>query len=106
MRKITRQAVDAFMNGEPFNLDNTQVMVMLQTYPLIHLRLHGNVIAERYKHDNEWVIKITNAGWFSATTKERLNGLPGVRIHQKAGVWYLNGVKWSGEWIAINGVGA
>jgi hypothetical protein len=44
-------------------------------------------------------VTISNAGWFSKTTKERLNGLYGVSISQKAGEWYLNGIKWGGHWI-------
>jgi hypothetical protein len=42
-------------------------------------------------------MKITNAGWRSNTTKERLNGLPNVSIQQKKGDWYLNGEVWNGQ---------
>ena len=42
-------------------------------------------------------VYITNAGWFSDTTKERLNGIQGVSIHQKDYVWYLNGKEWNGK---------
>lgn len=50
--------------------------------------------------DNSLVI--TNAGWKSNTTKERLNGLPNVSIQQKKGEWFLNGTAWNGEWIKVN----
>jgi hypothetical protein len=65
------------------------------------MRLHGNLIA---KIDADGTLAITNAGWFTNTTKERLNGIPGVSICQKKGDWYLNGRKWDGGWITIGKV--
>lgn len=103
MRKITRDAINAFMSGRKFKRDNTQVTIFDVMYedskPTIGLYLHGNLIARREKDTGK--IKISNAGWSTNTTKERLNGIPGVSIHQKAGQWYLNGVKWDGGWITI-----
>lgn len=61
------------------------------------LYLHGNAIA---RHTSSG-ITITNAGWPSNTTRERLNGLPGVSVNQKKGKQYLNGKEWSGEWTSI-----
>jgi hypothetical protein len=55
--------------------------------------LHGNLIAV---NDNG-NISISNAGWFSQTTKERLNGIPGVNIKQLKGLWYLNQAEWNGK---------
>jgi hypothetical protein len=97
MRKITKQAVQAFMNAEKFNSGNTAVRVMPN---VTVLELHGNEIAYRY-NDPEKTLSITNAGWFSNTTKERLNGIPNVSISQKRGLWYLNGKEWNGELIDI-----
>lgn len=99
MRKITQQAIDAFMNYQTFNSGNTTVKID----PVIdgvesELYLHGNLIAKRF-YSGE--IQITSAGWPTNATKERLNGIPGVRINQKNGEWYLNGEKWNGEWIKI-----
>jgi hypothetical protein len=93
MRKITAQAVDAFMDARPFKKDNMQVEVLLNC---TILRLHGNAIAYRY-NDPDRTLTITNCGWFSNTTKERLNGIPGVSINQKKGQWYLNGEVWNGN---------
>lgn len=62
------------------------------------LWLFGNMIA-RWVDDE---IYISNAGWRSKTTKERLNGLTGVNIVQRAGSWYLNGNYWEGEWTSVN----
>ena len=67
------------------------------------MALHGNDIArieEDYENEKT-TIYVTNAGWFSNTTKERLNGIPGVRVYQKKGKWYLNDKEWDGAWQAI-----
>jgi hypothetical protein len=64
------------------------------------LKLHGNRIAYRY-NDPEKTLSISNCGWFSNTTKERLNAIPGVSIHQKNWEWYLNGEKWNGNIIDV-----
>jgi hypothetical protein len=95
-RKITTQACNAFMSAKGFTLDNTTVSVFDGK---IVLSLHGHTIARREVGSNE--IQITNAGWFSNTTKERLNGLPGVSVVQRKGVWFLNGKEWNGEWVTV-----
>jgi hypothetical protein len=59
--------------------------------------LHGNIIA-RWEDGH---IAITNAGWFTPTTKERLNAIPNVQIHQKDFMWYLNGRPWDGSWTKV-----
>lgn len=64
--------------------------------------LHGNKIAEWRENTGIDSLWITSAGWKSATTKERLNGLNGVSITQKDFEWYLNGKKWDGQWIRIS----
>lgn len=98
MRKITQQAIDAFMSGKEFSRDNTKVHIH-QDASLAMLTLHGNIIATRNYAIEK--ISITHAGWQTATTKERLNGIPGVKINQKAGKWFLNDKEWKGDWITI-----
>ena len=93
MRKITEQSVSAFMNAEKFNKGNMQVEVLPN---VTVLKLHGNEIAYRY-NDPKRTLSITNCGWDTPTTKERLNALPGVSIQQKNFEWYLNGVLWDGK---------
>ena len=88
MRQITQNAINAFQNRVPFNQANTTVLVVGQT---VELRLHGNLIASR---DSAGTLRVSSAGWETKTTKERLNGLPGVSINQSKGQWYLNGRKW------------
>lgn len=98
MRTITQKAVEKFLNAETFKSGNTQVEVLPN---VTILKLFGNAIA--YKYNNpEQTLSITNCGWFTPTTKERLNGLPNVHIKQNKGEWLLNGVEWNGKLIDIN----
>jgi len=98
MTKITKESVRAFLNAKKFNKSNMSVEVLPN---VTILRYQGNAIAYKY-NDPKQTLSITNCGWFSKTTKERLNGLPGVYIHQKNFIWYLNGQEWEGNLIDIN----
>ena len=94
-RKITNESVNKFLSRETFKKSNMEVD---QCYGQFRLKLHGNVIAVL---DEFNMLSISNAGWESTTTKERLNGLPHVRIHQRKFQWYLNGNEWDGEWTRV-----
>jgi len=96
MRQITKESVNAFLNRQAFNKSNTSVSNLNGKY---YLSLFGNIIAVLHP-DN--TLMITNAGWESNTTKERLNALPNVNICQKNFAWYLNGIEWGGDWVEIN----
>jgi hypothetical protein len=98
MKKITSDSVRALLDGIPFKRDNTEVV---REGTIYYLKLFGNKIAARLGNGNLW---ISNAGWFSNTTKERLNALPNVRIHQKDWEWFLNGSRWDGRPIKIGKV--
>ena len=93
MRKITSDSIYSFMNDEDFKSSNTEVVVLPNE---TILKLFGNEIAYR-KNNKARTIMITNAGYKTATTKERLNGIDGVYINQSKGVWYLNGEEWNGR---------
>ena len=93
MRKITEQSIEAFMNATPFSKSNMTVTVEPN---VTILSLFENEIAYRY-NDPENTLSITNCGWKTNTTKERLNALPNVNIYQRAGVWFLNGEQWDGK---------
>ena len=95
-RKITNESVNKFLSREPFKKSNMEVE---ESYGVYKLKLHGNTIATI---DELGVLSVSNAGWASNTTKERLNGIPGVRVHQKNWNWYLNGVEWDGSWKRIS----
>lgn len=97
MRAITREAIAAFMNAEEFKKSNTEVEVLPN---VTVLKLFGNEIAYRY-NDPERTLSVTNAGWESNTTKERLNGIPGVSVNQSNHQWYLNGKPWDGELVDV-----
>lgn len=96
MRKVTKITSKAFMQGNEIKLGSTKTVIKGSH---IELYLHGNLIAQKNLKEN--VISITNAGWFSNTTKERLNGLPNVKIQQIKGKWFLNGKEWSGNLIEL-----
>ena len=91
MRKITIDSVNAFLNRQTFKRQNMEVTSFDDSF---YLKLHGNTIAVLH---GDGTLMITDAGWQSNTTKERLNGLPNVNIHQKNFVWYLNGEEWNGN---------
>ena len=74
-------------------------MSVEESYGVYKLKLHGNTIATI---DELGVLSVSNAGWASNTTKERLNGIPGVRVHQKNWNWFLNGQEWDGGWKRIS----
>lgn len=96
MRKITQEAVSAFLEGRKYSKDNTTVTNE-------GLFLHSNKIAEYTSiyQDCGKAINITLAGWNTNTTRERLNGLPNVKVTSKKGQAYLNGEKWDGSWITV-----
>jgi len=95
MRKITSEAVDKFLSKQTFKKSNMEVDTFYSTY---RLKLHGNVIAVL---DEFNMLSVSNAGWASNTTRERLNGLPHVHVKQKNWQWYLNGNEWNGEWTRV-----
>jgi hypothetical protein len=97
MRVITKQTVEAFNNAKPFKKSNMEVEVLPN---VTVMKLHGNAIAYRY-NDPEKTLSIDACGWKTNTTKERLNGIEGVNIQQKKGVWYLNGNEWDGKYIDV-----
>lgn len=89
-RKVTTSIVSAFIAGNKMSVSNSSTDGKA-------LFLHGNKIAEK----REDGLYITNAGWSSNVTKERLNAIPGVSICQRNLDWYLNGNQWNGQWTKI-----
>lgn len=82
-RKVTIAACDAFMAGRPFHSTNTDVVVDEEGN--VKMLLFGNAIAKR-KGER---LFIRTAGWNSATTRERLSGLPGLTVSTEKGAVYL-----------------
>ena len=95
-RKITTESINAFLNKKPFVKSN---MIVEIDRDITYLKLFGNKIAALLPNGRLW---ISNAGWKSNTTKERLNALPGVNIYQRKKIWYLNDTIWDGSPIFID----
>lgn len=91
-KKVSREAAAAMIAGKKFNNGkNTKV-------DSEGLYLFGNQIA---RNAGEGHVAISNRGWFTLTTKDRLNALPNVSIYQKRGAWFLNAQPWDGEWVIV-----
>ena len=86
--------VQAIINGYPLKKSNTKVE---QRNGETFVYLFENMIA----HINKQEIFITNCGWFTQTTKERLNAI--LKIHglyelsQKNFKWYLGDEEFQGN---------
>lgn len=93
MRKVTEQIVAAFLAGRTKTVGNSHTDGSV-------LLLHGNAIAKR----ENGKLYIRTAGWATVTTRERLNGLPGVSVSQMHRRQYLNGKVWEDheEWTEVN----
>ena len=89
-KKISQDAANAFENNKKFSRKNTRVCK--NPFGGMDMFLHGNLIASSRTGD----LIIQNRGFFTKTTKERLNALRGVDIVQKNFTWFLNGKKWNG----------
>ena len=96
MRKITQESVKNFIERKPFKKGNMEVVI---DGGITYLELHNNRIAALLSDGRMWV---SNAAWATNTTKERLNGLPGVNIIQRNWNWFLNGMPWDGKPIFID----
>ena len=105
MRIITKKSVEAFLNKEPFKLNNTEIKALsfegsgdeLEILS-VGMILHGSLIAT---NDGDGNIQITNAGYPTRVTRERLNSIPGVSVKKIKGIEYLNGEAWDGKWKII-----
>ena len=91
MRKITKESIKAFYNREPFKKSN---MIVKNKEGKTYLKLFDNTIATLDEFNE---LFITTAGWNSVTTRERLNGLSGVRLGTKKEQLYLNNIPWDGK---------
>ena len=112
MRKIEAQMVMAVrdqLNGtrtKEWRSGNTCVRSVhdAQLGPTVVVELHGNEIAQ---FTNGGMLKITDAGWQTVTTKSRLNALlscfyAGQRLSQIKGQWRLNANDFNGTaWVAF-----
>lgn len=102
MRKISREAYEAFMAGKTFNKSNTRVITEvlepLGTLVRTRMYLFNNEIA-RKEGDNVFI----SDGEYraSATTRDRLSAFVDISIY-KGNFIINNRIKWNGEWTNIN----
>lgn len=96
MKKITQQAVESFRNLKPYKSNNTEIKLIAfeRGKPcIIGFYLFDNCIATLHTNERIKKLYITNCGWKSNTTKERLNGILNAYklplIYQKNFVWYI-----------------
>lgn len=93
MRQVTEKTASVFLQNDAttISMSNTNV-THCNSADEKAMFLHGNCIAF---HDlKRGVVEISNAGWESNTTKERLNGILELlnrpeRIFQNKGTWYI-----------------
>jgi hypothetical protein len=96
MRSITQKIVTAWKMGSVKTIGNTRTDGS-------RIYLHGNCIAKR---DENGSIYISDAGWNTVTTRERLNGVLsslGVqpRVYQEDFGLYFGGMEWDGNWMLV-----
>lgn len=97
MRKITEESIDAFLNHRRFKRANTEVVV---GDGYTDLCLHNNIIAKLTNN----CLYVSTAGWNTNTTRDRLNGIPGVHVRCRNGRLTLNGeIFLSGALIEVTG---
>lgn len=90
MRAITNDSINAFLAGNTFSRGNMTVRVFENWVELLQ---HGNRIAWYDPREPMLnTLQLSNAGWWSVTTKERLDHLL-FTVCQ----WHLCSVK--GEWV-------
>lgn len=95
MRKITKQASEAFIAHKKFKQSNTQVDILLE---LPNMTLYGHLVAYADKHGDLWVNVVYN----TTTTKERLNGL--CELWNSTRPFYTHNDYEVGVWINIGGL--
>lgn len=90
MRKITRTTANAFYRMQSLTMSNSYVDFGVNWH--MYYYLHNNLIAD-YNPKNE-ELTLSDAGWQSNTTKERLNGILDAfwlgYIYQKDWQWYYS----------------
>jgi hypothetical protein len=96
MRTVTQKVVKAWQMGSKKTVDNTRTDGS-------RIYLHGNCIAKR---DENGSVYITDGGWQTSTTRERLNGILATlgipqRVYQKNFALYFGGVEWDGSWMMV-----
>jgi hypothetical protein len=88
MRKVSKITAESFKSARPIKVGNSMVRVVDGGDALYYL--HGNRIASMF----EGKLNLSDCGWKTSTTKERLNAiLEAMRlpycIYQKSFNWFV-----------------
>lgn len=80
MRLTETKMCNALLSGKDYRKDNTVVITRTDGAGIYHsakVLLFESEIAHYYYHNGEgqWVIRITDAGWDTVTTRSRINAL-------------------------------
>jgi hypothetical protein len=91
MRKVTMKAAEAMRDGYKMRSRNTEVTA--RSGNVSSMFLHGNCIAV-LDHLTD-TLTLYSAGWLTATTKERLNGIlqefgSPLQIKQRNFTWFVS----------------
>ena len=87
MKVIEEKMLHAIKNGKEFKLDNTEVKFLKLVDGIFTVYLFGNRIANGDIRTKK--VNIYNCGFFTNTTKSRLNALITTQIRQKQFRWYV-----------------
>lgn len=68
--------------GKPID-NNTRIVKTTKGYGV---KLHNTVIVDIDENNN---YTINNGGWYSPTTKDRINKYSPIRVYQQKNVWYF-----------------
>ena len=102
-RLITEQACKSFWNSKPFKKDNTEITILknaIGDITIAKMYLFGNCIAIRDLITRTTIVSFR--GWYTVTTKERLNGLTNVSFRFKKGKIYMDDKEINAnDWYAI-----
>ena len=89
--QITTDSVRAFAEGRKFARGNMQVSIKWERVMLLQ---HGNLIAFYDRDNKQGTVTISNCGWDSVATKQRLDEV--LRVMTQ-GRWRLGSDK--GQWV-------
>ena len=97
MRKISKEAHKAFIEGKRFKKANTEIRIE-NGKPFFYL--HNRCIA---KIENNFLWVSDGNYGVSNTTRDRLNAFPEVHVRINQGRFILNEqMEWDGEWLKLD----
>lgn len=95
MRRITKEAFNAFKNRKSFRKSNTRVMIDVNKNTYMYL--FGHLIAKTEGDD----ILINHCGYVTSTTRDRLSAF--IRLRRCKGIFIVNEkFEWEEGWLNIN----